>query len=76
MRMISIEAHRASIGRFYNRLRHFVNAQNVISFVILLFLLFLLYLSIPLHVLFALFMLVAIDVAYVNSVRFKHIYFS
>ena len=29
--MISIEAYRASIGRFYNRLRHFANVQNVVS---------------------------------------------
>ena len=31
LRMISIEAYRASIGRFYNRLKHCTNAQNVVS---------------------------------------------
>ena len=80
MRMISIEAYRASIGRFYNRLKHCTNAQNVVSIrsgnvpIILLLLLFLLlYLPILLHAFFALFMLVTIDVVYVNTVRFKHI---
>ena len=80
LKMISIEAYRASIGRFYNRLRHFTNTQNVVSirsgnvYTILLFLLFsLLYLSMLLHALFGLFLLVTIDVVYVNSVRFKHI---
>ena len=80
LRMISIEAYRASIGRFYNRLKHCTNAQNVVSIrsgnahIILLLLLFLLlYLPILLHAFFALFMLVTIDVVYVNTVRFKHI---
>ena len=80
MRMISIEAYRASIGRFYNRLKHCTNAQNVVSIrsgnvpIILLLLLFLLlYLPILLHAFFALFMLVTIDVVYVNTMRFKHI---
>ena len=78
--MISIEAYFTSIGRFYNRLRHFANAQNVVSirsenvYIILLFLLFsLLYLSIILHVHFTLFRLVTVDVVYIKSVRFKHI---
>ena len=78
--MISIEAYRAFIERFYNRLRHFANAQNVLSVkswdvcTILLFLVFsLLYLPILLHALFSLFLLVIIDFVYVNSVRFKHI---
>ena len=77
LRMISIEAYRASIGRFYNRLKHCTNAQNVVSIrsgnvpIILLLLLFLLlYLPILLHAFFALFMLVTIDVVYVNTVRF------
>ena len=81
--MISTEAYHASIGRFYNRLRHFANAQNVVSvrsgivYIILLSLLFsLLYLPILLHALFALFMLETIGVVFVNSVRFKHIDFS
>ena len=54
--MIYIETYLASIGRIYNRLRHFVNAQNVVFvrfwkvFTILLFLLFsLLYLPILLR---------------------------
>ena len=75
--MIFIEAYHASIGRFYNRLKHCTNAQNVVSIrsgnvrIILLLLLFLLlYLPILLHVLF---MLVTIDVGYVNAVRFKDI---
>ena len=44
--MISIEAYRASIGKFYDRLRHFANAQKLVSirrgnvYTILLFLLF------------------------------------
>ena len=78
--MISIEAYRATIGKFYNRLRHFANAQNIVSirignvYIILLFLLLpLLYLPILSHALFVLFILVTIDVVYVNSVRFKHI---
>ena len=29
--MISIESYRASIGRFYKRLRHFANARSVFS---------------------------------------------
>ena len=29
--MISIEAYCASIGRFYNQVRHFANPQNVVS---------------------------------------------
>ena len=77
--MISIEAYDASIGRFCNRLRHFANDQNVVSirsgnvYTILLLLLFsLMYLPILLHDLFALFVLVTIDVVYVNLVRFKH----
>ena len=43
--MISIEAYRASIGKFYDRLRHFANAQKLVSirrgnvYTILLFLL-------------------------------------
>ena len=78
--MISIEAYCASIGRFYDRLKDSTNAQNVVSIrsgnvhIILLSLLFLLlYLSILLHDIFALFMLVTIDVVYVNTVRFKRI---
>ena len=78
--MIAIEAYRVSIGRFYNRLRHFTNAQNLVCiisgnvYIILLFLLFsLLYLPILLHAFFALFMLVTTDIVYVNTVRFKHI---
>ena len=66
-----------------NRLRHFVNAQNVVSirsenvYIILLCLLFsLLYLQILFRALFALFLLVAIDVVYINSVRLKNIDFS
>ena len=76
--MITIEAYCASIGRFYNRLKHFHNAQNVVSIRsgnvhIILFLLFsLLYLPTLLHAFFALFMLVTIDIVYVNTVRFKH----
>ena len=80
LRMISIEAYRASTGRFYNRLKHFTNNQNVVFIrsknvhIILLFLLFsLLYLPILLHPFCALFMLVTIDVVYVNTVRFKYI---
>ena len=80
MRMISIEAYRASIGRFYNRLKHCTNAQNVVSIrsgnvhmILLLLLFLLLYLPILLHAFFALFMLVTIDVVYVNTMRFKHI---
>ena len=78
--MISIEAYRAFIGKFYNRLRHFANAQNVVSirsgivYTILLFLLIsLLYLPILLHALFVLFLSVTIAVVFVNLVRFKHI---
>ena len=79
--MITIETYRASIRRFYNRLRHFASTKNVVSLrianfnTILLFLLFsLLYFPILLHALFTLFILVTIDVVYVNSMRFKHIY--
>ena len=78
--MISIEAYCASFGRFYIRLRHFTNTQNIVSitsgnvYIILLFLHFsLLYLPILLHALFALFLLITIDVVYINSVRFKRI---
>ena len=78
--MIPIEAYRASIGRFYNRLRHFVSVQNVISIrsgnvcTIFLFLLFLLlYLPILMYAFFALFMLVSVEFFYLKSVRFKHI---
>ena len=76
LRMISIEAYGASIGRFYSRLKYFTNAQNIVSIrswnihIILLLLLFLLYLAILLRTFFALFMLVTIDVVYVNTVRF------
>ena len=80
LRMISIEAYRASTGRFYNRLEHLTNNQNVVFIrsgnvhIILLFLLFsLLCLPILLHAFCALFMLVTIDVVYVNTVRFKYI---
>ena len=80
LRMISIEAYCASIERFYNRLKHFTNTQNIVFIrsenvhVILLFLLFsFLYLTTPLHAFCALFMLVTIDVVYVNTVRFKDI---
>ena len=76
LRMISIEAYHASIGRFYNRLRHFANGQNVVSIrcgnilTILLFLLFsVLYLPILLDDFFALFIAVTIDV----TLRFMHI---
>ena len=79
LRMISIEAYHTSIGRFYNRLKHFTNAQNVVSirigngYIILLFLLLsLLYLPILLHAFFALFLLLTIDFVYVNTVRFKY----
>ena len=79
LRMISIEAYCVSIGRFYNILRQYTNVRNVVSirsgnvYTILLFLLFsLLYLPILLHAFFALFLLVTIDVVYVNLVRFKH----
>ena len=78
--MISTEAYCASIGRFYDRLKDCTNAQNAVSIrsgnvhIILLLLLFLLlYLSILLRAIFALFMLVTIDVVYVNTVRFKRI---
>ena len=46
LRMISIEDYRASIGRFYNRSRHFTNTWNLFSigckdlFIILICLLF------------------------------------
>ena len=80
LRMISIEAYCVSISRFCNRLTHFANTQNVVSirsgnvYIILLFLLFsMLYLPILLYALCALFLLVTIDVVYINSVRFKHI---
>ena len=79
LRMISVEAYCASIGRFYNRLRHFTNAQIIISitggnvYIILLFLLFsVFYLPILLLALFALFVLVTVDVVYINLMRFKH----
>ena len=68
------------LRRFYNRLRHFANAQDVVPirsgnvYTILLFLLFsLLYLSILLRALFGLFLLVTINIVYINSVRFKRI---
>ena len=67
--MISIEAYHASIGRFYNILKHFTSAQNVVSIWIGLSLL---YLPILLHAFFALFLLLTIDFVYVNTVRFKH----
>ena len=60
LRMISIKAYCASIGRFYNRLKHCTNAQNVVSIrsgnvhIILLLLLFLLYLPILFHAFFVL----------------------
>ena len=75
---VSIPCFQSSIGRFYNRLRHFANAQKVVSIrsgnvcTILLFIFFsLLYLPI----LLLLFLLVTIGVVYVNSVKFKHIDF-
>ena len=78
--MRSIRAYRASIGRLHNRLKHCTNGQNVISIrngnvhIILLLLLFLLlYFRMLLHAFFALFMLITIDVVYVNTVRFMHI---
>ena len=68
LRMICTEAYCTSSGRFCNRLRHFANAKNVVSirsgniYTILLFLAFsLLYLPILLPALFALFMLVTIE---------------
>ena len=79
--MMCIIGYWASMGRFYNRLRHFTNAQTLVSircpefpqqFVILSFS-SLLNLSILLHAIFALIILVTTDVVYVNSVRFKHI---
>ena len=76
LRMISIEAYHVLIGRFYNKLKHFTNSQNVVFIrsgnvhIILLFLLFsFLYLPILLHAFFALFTLVTIGVIYVNTVR-------
>ena len=71
---------RTVLRRFYNRLRYFVNAQDLVSIrsgnvcTILLFLLFSLsYLPILLRALFGLFLLVTINIVYINSVRFKHI---
>ena len=84
LKMISIEAHGASIGSFYNRLKTFSNATKKAftcrydsSYSILLYLLVsLLYLPILLHVVFTSFVLVTFDAVHVNSARFKHINFS
>ena len=67
---------------FYNRLKPFSNAtkkafalryDSAYSIILLYLLVSLLYLPILLHVVFTLFLLVAFDVVYVNSVRVKHI---
>ena len=74
LRTISIEAYYGSIGRFFNRLRHLANAQNVVSirsgdvYIILLFLHFSLYLPTLLHAFFALFMFVTIYVDYAKHI--------
>ena len=78
--MISIEAYRASIGRFYHRLRHFCHARNAFSItcedVLMIFvflLLLLLYLPILLHATSVLFVWVIFDSVYIKSVRYKYL---
>lgn len=74
VRKIPIEAYCASTGRFYYcRLRCFANAQSFLTirckdvFIILLSLLFLLLYLLKIYDFLAIFVLVAIDVVYLNS---------
>ena len=73
-----IEAYLACIGRFYNRLRHFINAWSVFSirrkdvFIILLGFFFIIVFA-NASALFAIFVLVTFDAVCLSSVRFKHI---
>ena len=78
--MKSIEAYRTSIGRFYNRLRHFTNAQSVLSIrckdvftIFICFLFPLLHLPVLLYAFFAIFVLVTFDVLCLKSVRLNYI---
>ena len=79
LKIISTEAYRASIERFYNRSRHFTNPQSLFSVRRKnLFIIFIisssLYLPMLLYAFLAILVFVTFDVVCLKSVSLKHCY--